>query len=385
MNEEYCEPAVVRGPQESCVVLGNVYHELESKSQRDLFGDAIKILFESTPIVRPNSGYLRSILELLALLKPYQAKSLLRRHLFARSLLGMKDGGIDLHTLLLIVNSKYDVDDALMEFVERTARQTEDFGYLLTCLRTASQSGGAEYLRVLDTVLLRVKESRNAILLARELGDVMYLYGSRPFDEWYSTKLQNAPNPSYISEGFKLFEEALKKIVFRNVDIGKPANDPYRTLIAAQLYANDRFYTAKEIVAVGRLHVHVGIDETVQALVNVWNRIKTKCENRTLPWYFTRGYSSADPYLLSSGRSPEVRDSVELEESDEVFLVELVGVQSSEQFLFPRLAHARTPPDEGRVWDQGPPAESNGIGHDSDAGPCLRLEVELHGDRWHVG
>src|SRR5436190_15498277 len=104
LNEEYCEPAVVRGPQESCVVLGNVYHELESKSQRDLFGDAIKILFESTPIVRPNSGYLRSILELLALLKPYQAKSLLRRHLFARSLLGMKDGGIDLHTLLLIVN-----------------------------------------------------------------------------------------------------------------------------------------------------------------------------------------------------------------------------------------------------------------------------------------
>jgi hypothetical protein len=322
LNEEFCEPSVTIGPHEPFVILGNVYHELEFKSQRDLFAEAVKILFESTPVIKQNTRYLRSLLELLALLKPYKAKSLLRRHLFSRSFAGMEDGGMNLHTLLLIVNSKYEVDEELLDFIERTAKEAKDFGYRLTCLRIGSQLGGAEYLKILDIVLEHANEPRSAILLARELGDIMFLHGSRRFAEWYTAKLRAMTKKSDALNAFELLEEGLRKVVFRDINLFAPDQDSYSTLIAAQLYAHDRFYTAKELVAIGRLQADVGVDATVEALINIWNRIKAKVGSRTQPWYLTR-YSSSHPYQLASGRSAEPPDSERIWENEEPDLIQV--------------------------------------------------------------
>src|SRR6185295_7219374 len=141
-------------------------------------------LFEGTPIINKNARYFRSLIELLALLKPYQAKSLVRRHLFARSFADLEDGSLNLHTLLLMVASEYEIDEELLDFITRTARETSDTGYLLACLRAASYPGGTEYLKILEIILPRVKEQqRSAVLLAREIGYVLFLYGSRHFCE----------------------------------------------------------------------------------------------------------------------------------------------------------------------------------------------------------
>lgn len=340
LNEEFCEPTVTIAHHEPCIVLANVYHQLELKSQRDLFGEAVKILFETTPLIKQNTRYFRAILELLALLKPYQAKTLLRSRLFSRDFADMEDGGMNLHNLLLIVNSKYEVDEQLLEFIERTAKETSDFSYLLICLRIVSPLGGGKYLPLLEDVLSRLTEWRNAILLARELEDIMYLHGSRHFAEWYSAKLRAMSKESDIFDAFEFLEGALKKIVFPQLDLYAPVENPFNTLIAAQLHANDRFYSAKEVVRIARLYRHTGRDVTVNALVNIWNRIKTKSLSGALPWYY-QSYNSKFqrlPCQVSSGQSPDSSISEKFFEDEEPELAEIFEATKDAGCRVPEMA-----------------------------------------------
>lgn len=328
LNADFCEPSITIGAQEPCVVLGNVYHELETKNERDLFDEAIKILFETTPIISPNSRYLRSILELLGLVKPYQAKSLARKHLFGRSFQGLEDGGLKLHTLLLIVNSKYEIDEELLDFINRTMKTTDDFSYLLTGLRIVSETGGPGYLNCLETVLPHVDQPKRAILLSRELGDIIFLYGSRHFCEWYGARLRAVAKQSTGLDAFEFLEEALKKVVFRSLDLSQANDNSFNTLIAAQLHATDRFYTAKQIMSLARLHSNIGKEPVVDALVNIWNRLKTRTPDKGLPWYYTtipREYQKFRkfPSHISSGPNPDTSNSDKFMEEEEPVLAQI--------------------------------------------------------------
>lgn len=336
---EACDPPVTVGHQEPYMTLGAVYEGLESKTQRDMFAAAVTVLFESTPIINQNARYFRSLIELLALLKPYQAKGLLRRHLFARSFVGMEDGMLNLHTLLLIANSKYEIDEELVDFIERTACETNSFGYLLTCLTAISQSGGGKYLELLSTVLPRVKKERTAALLAREIGDILFLHGSRHFCDWYSATARSAVRGNTFFDSFELLEGALKKLVFRHSEIHAP--DANRTIVAAQLHAYDQRYDAKEVLAIARLHRHIGRDTTVNALINIWRRIKGLFQEEGLPWYYISPPPRSHgrfPSLISSGPNPNTSISATFWEEQEPILAEIFEAVKDECYRVPEMA-----------------------------------------------
>jgi hypothetical protein len=327
LNEEFCEPQVTMSHQEPYTALAGVFHELETKSQQDLFAEAVKILFETTPLIKQNARYFRSIIELLALLKPYKAKSLARRHLFTHTFSGMEDGNLNLHTLLLIANCKYELDEELLDFITRTAKETRDTGYLLSCLRAVSELGGAEYLKILEIMLPQVKaKQRSAILLARELGYILFRYGSRDFCEWYGRIGRAVATGNDFFDGFELLQGALKKLVFHSFNPFSMDPNSYNALVAAQLHAYDRRYTAKEVVKIARLHQEVGRDATVNALINIWTRIKTMGADEALPWYYIASPASSYkrlPCLVSSGPNPNSSISDQFFDDEEPILAEI--------------------------------------------------------------
>ena len=342
LNGGLCDPPVVAGSQEPFETLAGIYYGLESKNQGDLFAEAVTALFDDGSITKQNARYYRSLIELLALLRPYEAKSLLRRHLYGRSFVGLEDGMMSLHTLLLVTNSKYDLDDDFVDFIERTAKVSDDFAYLVACLRAVSVKGGGAYLDLLEIMLERMRAEKHYSLLARELGDIFYLHGTRHFCEWYSASARIVKRGETLFDSFELFEGALKKHVFRRLDLTSLGTaDPHHALVAAQLHAYDRLFNAKEVVAIARLYPSVGKDAAVDALVNIWQRIKTTLKDNELPWYYTyvpnssfRG-SQGLPLLVSSGPNPNTSISEQFWEASEPVLAEIFQAVKDTVYGFP--------------------------------------------------
>jgi hypothetical protein len=331
LNEELCEPAITVGNQEHYTALAGLYESLETESQRDLFADAVGDLFAHTPLSERKAKVFRSLIELLAMLTPYKAREAARRRLYLRSFAGMEDDGLELHTLLLIANCKYPIDEELADFIERTAQETDDFGYLLVCLRAVSEPGGKQYLRFLDIALPHLNTQQRAVALALEVGDIIFLHGCRHFCKWYSAAARDVSREDDLFDAFERFEGALKKHVFPELHLLPPNSaDPYRTLVAAQLHVYDRRFSAKEVLEVARLYPQAGKATTVNALVNIWRRIETVFPDDGVPWYYNappaRQASNGGPLLpayLSSGPNPETSVSATFYEAQEPVLAEI--------------------------------------------------------------
>lgn len=333
LNREDYSPAVEVGNEELHHVLARVYNKLAKKADRDRFAEGLAILFESTPLIRKNAAEIYYIIELLQYLKPIGAKRIIRRHLYAGTLKGVGYGRQDLHTMLLVAASKYDVDDELSEHVKLSARDEKHFGYQLVCLRVLSMRGQEEFLSFFKKVFNRVTNAGEAAQLAREIKSILRKRGYSAFCRWYTDL---ALNPSPDSErAFQLLEPNLREIVFDTLDvpdlknkrtfaaISLPDADPYFTLIAAQLHAYDRWYTPRQVVAIAKLHEQADVDLVVNALIVIWRRTQHRAPNEQ-SWIFITpgslyGGRLKDPHLamVSGGSVPHASPTAEFNTEEE--------------------------------------------------------------------
>ena len=282
LNREDYSPTVEAGNEELHHVLAKVYNGLEKKTGRDRFAEGLATVFESTPLIKKNAGALYCILELLSYIKPVRAKRIIRRHLYAGTLKPMEYGLRNLHTMLLVAASKYDVDDELSEYVKLSAREEPDYGYQLVCLRALSTRGQAEFMTFFQNVFKRTKTSTEAAQLTRETMGILRKCGYSAFCNWYTSAAVN-PSPD-SARSFELLEPHLKKMVFNRLEVPDfkqtpefallklPDANPYYTLTAAQLHAYDGWYTPRQVVAIAKLYQQVGVDAIVNALVAIWHR-----------------------------------------------------------------------------------------------------------------
>lgn len=340
LNGGLCEPAIAVGDQEPYSALGALYEELPDEAQ-DLFAEAVGHLFIYTPLSESKAKVFRSLIELLAMLTPFNAREVARTRLYVRSFAGMEDDGVDLHNQLLVANCKYPMDEGLADFIERTAQETDDFGYQLVCLRATSETGGKQYLQFLDTALPHLTTQRRATDLAYEVGDIIYLHGCRHFCRWYSATAREVGRGSELFDQFERFEGALKRHVFREVDLRSPKRaDPHRELVAAQLEAYDRRFDAQEVLAVARLYPHVGKEAAVNALVNIWRRMKGFLKDGELPWYYNALPANGGapfPAHVSSGPVPDSSDGDTFYESQEPELAEIFETVKDECYEVPEV------------------------------------------------
>ncbi len=186
LNAELSDPIVRVGHQEPHQVLARIYSTLGDKSLQDRFGEAVARILESTPPIESNSSHLYFIIELISLVRPHRGKRLLRRYLRERSLLEFEFGLRNLHSMLLVAASKYDVDRGLVEIIKRSRPYIQDFTYRLICLRVLSlREDPDEYLQYLSDLLPELDSNAKAVALARQLKGVFFRHGHDRFCEWY--------------------------------------------------------------------------------------------------------------------------------------------------------------------------------------------------------
>lgn len=301
---ELCDPLVIVDDEEPHHVLAKIYNDLNNISHRDRLAEAIKITFETTPIIQQNAREHYYLIELLSYVKPLSAKSLVRRYLKERSFLNINYGQQNLHTMLLVANSKYDIDEELLDFIHDSSQEIKDFKYLLICLRLLSLASIDEFILFLDTLLPHLRSNNDALRLGRQLKGVFYRAGYRHFCNWYSAKALTIPIPAPVPpdardrpllqlpnldstyQFFYYFDHGLKEIPFRKFDPEHISmTNPHYAMIAAQVHSYDYSFNANEILALARLHKRVTIPTTINALINIWHRNTFRTQDRQ-PWWY---------------------------------------------------------------------------------------------------
>jgi hypothetical protein len=241
------QPEVAFGTEELDLSLIAMYDELTPKSTRTRFGRAVALLFESTPLISPNAEQIYYLIQLLCYMKPPEAKRVLRRHLSEEVLSGKCYAGHDLHTMLLVACSMYDVDDDLVAYIERSVATINDFSYLLVCQRVLCLREGRGGYSFIGRLLNRMDSESEAARLTRHLEFVAVTEGYRRLYNWYTENESRLAKE--MPDKWQLFEAALKRRLMPYADKDQDVSqEPYASLLAMRLNGHDNLSDLPDLV-----------------------------------------------------------------------------------------------------------------------------------------
>jgi hypothetical protein len=263
---------LINGRQEISGVLIGLYRDLDDDAC-DQFAEAVFRLFETTPLITEKAYRIYHLLQLLSFIKPLHAKPLLRRHLKSEALLAgrVSFAGQSLHTLLLQVNSKYDIDENLIDYVLESSKRNREFSYLLVCLRLLLAGERKEAFHIVEQIIRNISGPDEATQLVFELKAEVMQSGYRQLCLWYSAKAQEIISDYPVE--FKLFEQSIREyLIHPQPQLDALDDDPFKKLLTAQLYASSHRYTPKELVGFARLHTLVGFELAFKILDHIWHR-----------------------------------------------------------------------------------------------------------------
>ena len=308
-------------------VLIRVFEALEPASSI-AFNRAIFRQFEETALIHKNSKRLYTLLHVIAFTLPGQAKPLLRRRLREGVFRRLNFEGQNLHNLLLAACSKFDVDDELAKWVQRSARNSRDFDYLLLCQWVLSTVEDDQAFYFIDRLLPYMNDADNRATATRQLYSVADRLGYFRFFNWYRDR-SDTLQAKWPAE-WDHFARALRQRLL--TDAALPilaAKDPDATLLYSELRIERNTIPLETVLVIARLHRSLGTDTTVETLLAIWRDLYDRSGDA--PWDYMsaqENHTATSPYEgtifrpTASSPTPKLKFRVDLERETENVLIE---------------------------------------------------------------
>lgn len=312
--------------EESHHVLIRVFDNLDEK-QSCLFRRVLFSVFESTPVLPKNERLLYDLLHTIAYSVPIEAKWLLRRRLREGIFRRLNYGRQNLHSLLLLVCSKYDVDDELADYVKRSARASKDYSYLLLCQWVLSARGGPEAFCFIERLLPLMISEIEAGELCRQLTSIGRRLGYNYFLEWYRSK--SVELEVAWPEQWQVFVTGLKNRLLSDDALpALAAQDQDSVSLYAELRTAEDEIPLETVLTLARLHAGIGVVDASNILYDVWKTIYER--SGEVPWdYLTAREKHGVPRFTAGticrvrqDRYQEVQVPTEIEPTTEKALIE---------------------------------------------------------------
>ena len=322
-------------------VLIRVFEALEPNSSL-AFNRALFRQFEETAIIHKNSLRIYTLLHVISCTLPGQAKPLLRRRLREGVFRRLNFEGQNLHSLLLVACSKFDVDEELVKWIKRSARNSKDFDYLLLCQWVLSTVEDDQAYYFNERLLPFMNDADRQAETTRQLFSIAHRLGYQRFHNWYrerSTSLQ-AKWPGQ----WQLFVRALKRRLLSDAALPElAALDPDAVLLYAELRTSRDRIQLETVLTIARLHQSLDTELTVEMLFRIWKDLYDRSQE--IPWNYTaarENYMSAAPnqgtiFYQNAGPAspPPVHFRVDLESETENVLIEVR--KKYEAYVVPRV------------------------------------------------
>jgi hypothetical protein len=212
-----------------------------------VFTEAIGRVYEGTPPSR--TGQMYHLLQSMAVIKPDYCRDLLLRHLKQRRFDSTFFRNFNLKALALSVRSNYAIDSDLLFFAKRSALETDDFSYRLTCFRVLAKHDRFAGFNLFRLLLPHLQDDRNRKILGGVLRGIAWAESHKDLYNWYVSPYRERlerENPGLFP---------LLRITLRDwVVPWKPSllrsfeSDPYATLLSATLAAGYWPFVAGELL-----------------------------------------------------------------------------------------------------------------------------------------
>lgn len=302
--DEPLPPHVALDKEEWHQTIFRVFSGLEAKV-RVAFNQALFEVFEQTSILRKNERQLYTLLHVICYAVPDQAKQLLRRRLRERVFRGLSYKRQDLHSLLLLACSKYHVDEALAKYVQRSARASKDYDYLLLCQQVLATIEDSQAFYFNERLLPLINSPQEAAAAARQLTSISKRLGYSCFLDWYKSR-------SYLlqtkwGERWEFFADSLRARLLS--DRALPAlavEDPDAVLLYAELRIAQDLIPVDTVLKIARLNKLLGVEETTAILNKIWKDLYERTGDP--PWDYVTSEETRGTLLSGRGKIYRVRE-----------------------------------------------------------------------------
>lgn len=306
-------------------VLIRLFEALEPTSSM-AFNRALFRQFEETAIIHKNSYRLYTLLHVFSCTLPGLAKPLLRRRLREGVFRRLNFEGQNLHNLLLVTVSKFDVDEELAKWVQRSARNSNDFDYLLVCQWVLSTIEDNQAFYFIERLVPFMKDADYRAQTTRQLYSVADRLGYDRFLNWYRDRADSLQEKWPVE--WELFVGALKGRLLSDAalpELGR--KDPAAVLLYSELRVERNTIPLETVFNIARLHGSLGFETTVQKLLEIW---KYLYDGKNVPWDYVSAqedHTATSPnqgtiYRQTDSGPPDLKFSVDVERETENVLIE---------------------------------------------------------------
>ena len=275
-------------------VLIRLFEALEPASSM-AFNRALFRQFEGTAIIHKNSPRFYTLLHVISCTLPGQAKPLLRRRLRDGVFRRLNFEGQNLHNLLLAACSKFDVDEELAKWIQRSARNSRDFDYLLLCQWVLSTIEDDQAFYFIERLVPFMNDADNRAQTTRQLYSVADRLGYGRFLNWYRDRSESLQEKWPIE--WELFVGALKQRLLSDAALPELGEkDPDAALLYSELRTEQNTIPLETVLNIARLHGHMGTETTVETLLEIWTSLY---DGTNAPWDYMSAqedHTSTAPY-----------------------------------------------------------------------------------------
>ena len=253
LNDAPITPFISRGTEPPHMALNAIFDQL-SETAKPEFKAGVSLLF---PYVRPESSE-AGVRQAFGLLKivdhvcPFQSQPAMFGRLTSDCMRGIKYGGWDLHSLLLVACCHFGIDQRLEDYIFRSVATFSDFDYSVIAFRMLLRLGDIRPFLLLEhvTPLLRSPQQANR-LAAVVLEGLEGRTGGWPLLRWLLEVLPRLAAKRV--EGLQQFQASLQRVVPWRTS--SDFRDAGALLVSAWLHARARYFNATELVELaGALH-----------------------------------------------------------------------------------------------------------------------------------
>jgi hypothetical protein len=233
------------------------------------FKRALFKVFEQTSVIQTNEYQLYTLLHVIAYAPPGEAKQLLRRRLREGIFRNLRWRGQNLHHLVLQACSKYHVDEGLAKWIQRSARSSKDYDYLLLCQRILAATGDQRAFYFTERLLPLIDSSEVASEATRQLASISKKLGYADFLHWFKSRSFHLE--SSYRQNWLLFVDSLRERLLS--DSALPALavlDRDAVLLYAELRIAKDLIPLDTVLKIARLHMVLEVEETSVILTNIW-------------------------------------------------------------------------------------------------------------------
>jgi hypothetical protein len=296
LNDAADDPFVSRGLDPPHLALNSIFDQMSPTARSEFAAGFSKLVPQIRP--DPSTAGLRQSFGLLKVadhVSPWQAQAALFSRLTSGCMRGLRYGGWELHSLLLVACCHFGIDQRLEDYIFRSIILFNDFDYGIVAFRQLLKLGGTRALLLLEHFLAGLRVPHNVERLAVVLREAIDLRsGSWPLLHW----LQESA-PRLRAEGVRgidEFETILQSIVKWQPNADR--SEPGLLLVSAWIHAPVRYFNASDLVSLASSVHRLEHDDRTERenRAEILRRVLERILHYGQPWDCIDGQDQDSPW-----------------------------------------------------------------------------------------